>query len=170
MRTTRHEWDSSTLDAALQASDNQDNQKLNKTFTNSEKWLELDTIGEGENLDVLMIRYFVRHPRYPACTAILELDAEHDESRRTIRDDGGAPMNVIRQIAKYLMIHERKASQEYKGGCPPKVCPGLARNYKEAEEYYKEAGEAKLTQQEYVEDKDFSRSTLTRSRRIGEKK
>lgn len=99
--------------------------KLDKVFADAEKWYERDESDDGWTV---AWRGFVRHPRYPECTMMVEATMVPMEGagpgvsrvkiKRTISDNGKTPVSAISQIARYS-IYVSEFMQRRHGGLTP---------------------------------------------------
>lgn len=158
-----------------------DKGKLGEVFSKAEKWAEID---EDELGRIVAMRVFVRHPRYPKCTALIESTITKWEGvpglwkgtgkeKRTITDNGLTPANAIRELARYSQIVRGKIQQRHIGGRPlgqsqktRKELLELAEDYYETQKEYSDMDAQPLTQEEFCEDHDISVSKLQRALRM----
>jgi hypothetical protein len=112
--------------------------KLDRIFADAEKWTELRI---DDRRAMTYFCYFVRHPRYPECTAKLEYFTTDLQKvapgyigtgivRRTIEDDGRTSAEAIRHIARFTTRVYRQAEQRRAGGAPRGPRPETVQKYR----------------------------------------
>jgi len=157
------------------------NEKLDTLFANAEKWSEID---HHDQIGLVAYRFYVRHPRYPECTVLVEgtmtklvssapgFAIKTGEVKRTITDNGLTPTKAIRELARYTQRVRGKIQQAYRGGRPAGLSEkthqkylDLAAKYYETYEFYKGRDGLPLTQEEFCKDHRLSVRTLQRALR-----
>jgi len=153
------------------------NEKLDTLFANAEKWSEID---HDDQIGLVAYRFYVRHPRYPECTVLVEgtmtklvrsapgFAIKTGEVKRTITDNGLTPTSAIRELARYSQRVRRRIQQAYRGGRPPGRSEKTHQDYLDwAADYYETAPlhEPPLTQREFCQDREISVRTLQRALR-----
>jgi hypothetical protein len=137
--------------------------KLDETFANAEKWAEEDQDDDGWTV---AHRAFVRHPRYPECTMLIEVTMTPMENagpgvsrakvKRVISDDGRTPISALSQIARYSAFISEFMQKRRGGPAPP---PDVAK-LKAIEGWYQAQG--KMTKDAYARSIGYDSSTLRR--------
>jgi len=107
--------------------------KLDALFAGAEKWIESDR--DADDWTVAQ-RVFVRHPRYPHCTMLVEATFRSEEGaapsvsrvtvKRTVTDDGNTPISAFSQTARYSWYLARFLEKRRGGPMPTPEVDKLA--------------------------------------------
>jgi len=154
--------------------------ELEKVFANAQKLCEIE---RNDSDEIVAFGFFVRHPRYPDLTALVEYpDDRPGEERsllpkRMIIDKADTPLTAIYEIAKYTEYLVRESVQQQHGGRPKgrsddtdEKLLRIAQDYQDTQAEYRLRGERLLTYKDFAKDKGVSVSTVKRALKLHREK